>query len=574
METLELKSKKQPLNKDKMKVESTGKAKTVLVFGEGEDAVAVTSSVIVRAYDERQGHRLAFTGTATFDGKIVKHFSDVVLPLIDSICSLLDVKPKQFEISAANIGAAAAMDIGTVISGFSADVPLFLALLSASLCVPVAEDIVSTGHIASNDGAIRLVKNIPTKVAAAASDPLIRSFIYPALDADISLDMLSPNEKEHATAALCQAKLMVRTIPVSNIRELVEAAFSEEAVVQASLRAGFFIAPPPDSSLGQIADTTRFFAEDIEQRFTTVLERHLLGGESTEARDLLDACMQFHIRRKKYPCGFGKTLLRLIRSLPPSVRRLKIRFPLLRIRECIKVTQFASESDYEDVQSLYAATNPTDTIQLSVPPTAVSQHTRQPPQTEEGTFDTVLSEVDRDNMARTIGLPIDAARASYVMDSILVQSNDEFMTNISAFHLHLCRHIGTISEAVDPKAVEAEAYALLERAFAKRGGVNAAHAEGKTGTRGGMRFVFDCVADELKAEKQRDHLLRIYKSAISPLDWDAKVAFINIFVKRHEAELSPDIISAPPERFANRWEDVVSVYVQGISRVKEVLRAM
>jgi predicted ATP-dependent protease len=41
------------------------------------------------------------------------------------------------------------MNTGVQVSGFSADVPMFLAMLSARLQMPVRQDVVSTGHIAS-----------------------------------------------------------------------------------------------------------------------------------------------------------------------------------------------------------------------------------------------------------------------------------------------------------------------------------------------------------------------------------------------------------------------------------------
>ena len=47
-------------------------------------------------------------------------------------------------------------DVGIKISGFSADVPVFLAILSAALKTGVNDKIAFTGHIASTDGTVSL----------------------------------------------------------------------------------------------------------------------------------------------------------------------------------------------------------------------------------------------------------------------------------------------------------------------------------------------------------------------------------------------------------------------------------
>ena len=47
--------------------ESTGRARTVLVFGQGSDAKAIISSVIVHTKDSSDGKRISFAGPAAFD---------------------------------------------------------------------------------------------------------------------------------------------------------------------------------------------------------------------------------------------------------------------------------------------------------------------------------------------------------------------------------------------------------------------------------------------------------------------------------------------------------------------------
>ena len=44
-----------------------------------------------------------------------------------------------------NLGAASTANVGLSISGFSTDVPILLALLSAALRIPLPQDVVTSG---------------------------------------------------------------------------------------------------------------------------------------------------------------------------------------------------------------------------------------------------------------------------------------------------------------------------------------------------------------------------------------------------------------------------------------------
>jgi hypothetical protein len=102
-------------------------------------------------------------------------------------------------------------------------VPVFLATLSAALDIPLSESIVSTGHVASADGDIRFVKNIPAKARAALSDETIETFIFPSLHQDGSIESLSPSEKEKVEVAILDARSRLRAIEVSTISRCVRA---------------------------------------------------------------------------------------------------------------------------------------------------------------------------------------------------------------------------------------------------------------------------------------------------------------------------------------------------------------
>jgi len=335
---------------------SIGRVRTVLVFAEGSNAKAVISSVIAHAYDNTDDERVSFVGPVTFDESTISHVRDILIPIIDSILDSLRLTKKSFEISVVNPGAVSVSDLGVEITGFSADVPMLLAMLSAALNMAISNDVVSTGHVASSDGDIAAVKAIPAKISAASDDRTICCFIYPALDKDRSLTVLSPVEKENTEVAVIGAKGRLKMTAVNDIADLAQAVFTDEAIVPSSLREGFFAVDCSDQPGGNpISTAVRFLVENNESRFWIVLERYFHAGETERAKRLLLAYSQFHIRIKQYPKEFGRKLIQLLRSLPPGTRKNRIDFPVLPTLECVNLTQFATKSDAGDIGLLYDA---------------------------------------------------------------------------------------------------------------------------------------------------------------------------------------------------------------------------
>ena len=199
---------------------SAGRAKTALVYSQGNDVLSFISSVVVHTSDNNLG-RVHFKGPVSLDQKIADHVRDVILPACDIIVKTLQLPLSCFEISVVNLDVASMMDVGSKISGFSADVPIFLAILSAALQMDIPEDIVSTGHIASIDGDIRMVSSIPAKLSAAVKNKSVRTFIHPDIDQDDSLASLSPKQRSQISGAVAKAKSNLRVVSVKNVKDLL-----------------------------------------------------------------------------------------------------------------------------------------------------------------------------------------------------------------------------------------------------------------------------------------------------------------------------------------------------------------
>ena len=559
---------------------SGGRARTVLVFGEGDTATAVVSTMLARVRRNLDGSRLLFTGPSVFEANVIAHLAETVLPAVDGIVDQVTTtrgrtrKPKSFEVSLVNLGAASGGDVGLSVSGFSADVPILLAMLSAALNIPLRQDIVTTGHVASPDGDIRTVRNIPAKLAAAVDDCGITEFVHPSVDADASMHSLSPTERDRIKVAVINAKDSVRVGTVTDVGQLLRRVVTEESLVLGSLRSSFFesngLLGSPSTLIEQAAS---YIAQGNDKRFWLALETHLLGGNGDLAGRLFLERIRYQVRRKRYPDGLGRTLYQLIQSLPPATRRIETLFPLVPKKQCLRVCRFAGEQHYEDVQCLMNAALG-KVAGKTTEPGIGGKASAQAVDDATAAVEAVLTEIDADVLAKEIGLPIDSARARYVMGELLVDSNDEFHDAASAFYLALLRHAGVVPASTADHAVADEALALLERAFASKGGVGAARAEARDGINGGMRFVLDVMTEQYKLEQQSKHVASVLQEALDPLNWNERVAFIRALLDRLGHHLPADLRSQPPERFARHYDIIVKTYVQSLDRVKQLLRTL
>lgn len=551
-----------------------GRANTVLIFGNGDAAQAVISSVNAQICNNQPENRICIVGSAKVSLKTTKHIVDVILPIVDQIIEALNMNRKSFKLSFTNLEASAIMDIGYNVSGYSADLAIFLAILSANLQIPIPDHIVATGHIASGQGDIRMVKGIPEKVAAVTMDKSIHTFIHPALDQDNSLDCLSPKAKNRIEDTLIKAKRNLKTTAVQNIDDLVQAIFEDRQIVLASLRHGYFDVSFFDNTHSTACNSAAIFiSQDNEKRFWSALEYRLLSSQVIAAKELLHAFYLFYIKKKLYPKKFGQNLKNLVLSLPPEIKRLKIKYPLISSKEIIKLSQYARERDHDDVRLLFIAANSGNILKSdNFAKHQVDENISDA--RENGKLEAILWEISSDNLTHKINTPIDTARAAYIMNSVTIKDFDDFQTTIISYYTHLMRHTIKISTPISQNALGPESFALLERTFARRGGFKAAQSEARTANMGGLRFILDAMTEQYKQEQQIKYISHILKSALDPLDWKGKVDLMRALIKQLELHLPPEITLQPAERFAGHYEDIVKAFVQSIDQVKTLFRSL
>jgi hypothetical protein len=157
----------------------------------------------------------------------------------------------------------------------------------------------------------------------------------------------------------------------------------------------------------------------------------------------------------------------------------------------------------------------------------------------------------------------------------MVESSEQFYDCISAFYLHLQRHVNSPSESLDRNTVRADAIKLLDGAFFNKGGHRAATHEACEPVHGGMKFILDCMTEQFKLERRSKHINRVIKEALNPMEPDAQVSFVGALLQRLASHLPPEIVSGPPERFAKNDDELkvlVMTYVQSLDTITEVFR--
>lgn len=548
-----------------------GRTKTALVYGSGMDQSAVISVLNARVAGPSDHPTLHFAGPGTFADQVCGHLEDDLLALVNRILALLGQAPQSFELSIANVGGASACNTGIQVTGYSADLPAFLAMLSAALALPLPQDVLATGHIASPEGDITFVEAIPVKLAAAVADRDIRTFVYPGVDHDRSLTTLSPAARQAAAESLISASHHIRTVAVDDIGDAFKLVFDDTAILLAAMRSGFYSQPaPPQIGSGPIAVVVQRLHQCGEPQFRASLEHALLRGDNHVVEELLDARIGLARKTGSYPSGLGHQLMGLVRAIPPATRNSSLRFPLLPLETCIPLSRQAGEADYSDYTCLLDAVR--GLLPVSSPPPAGQPAPIEP--STNGVLDRMIEQIDQQALTELIRRPIDEARAGYCLTSSTVTSAAELIETVAAYQIHLMNRCRPGSRDYSPEAAKADALDLLERAFVREGGWKAAVDEAVHGRRGGIRRVLDAVTEQFRQDEERKHVNRVFKESLDPFDYAGKAALIDALRSRLAPHLPPDVLSAPAAHFADNFEPIVAAYVESLDRVTHLFRRL
>jgi len=547
-----------------------GQVKTVLII----DGKGTITSIHTQTKENRSTERIKIIGDTKIDTAVLDHVNTTILSLVDKLVTPSGLKPQNYEITIKNIDAASVHDLGLEISGHSLDVSIFLSMLSAGLRLPISQEAVFTGGIDTPDGYLAPVSGLPEKIKAAAEDRKTQHFVHSSFEQDGSTKNLTPNEYKRVSEALLNYKEFLKFSAVNNIFEVIKMAISENNICLASLKSGFYSGEKLSiTDLSPVGQTLLYIYNDNDRKFWKTIERHLLKADIDEAREYIKLFIRHFIDNTVYPKNFGEQLLQLILSLPPVIKRKTGFYPLLEMKDYIKITHLAQESDYDDIKKLFRAAYG-DTIQLlkTAKTTDAGQQASAPKSST--LLEQFLRELSSENIAREVLLPIDTARASYIIDKVTVGSYEEFLETITAFYAHILRHLGQLSGDADQKQVTSHALDLAKRAFYRNGEEKGAYNEAKTGVNGGLRYIFDQMTNRLKTDERSKYVKMILHTLIDPMDFDAKTVLIKTIMSQLGPVLPEEIRTQPPARFAADYDKIIEAYSQSQEKLLEYIKTL
>jgi hypothetical protein len=540
---------------------TTGRARTVIVSQAAGHQVASITTVVARRLRTKRGPRLITAGSTQLEPETRAHLEQVVLAAVDRITDALGAGQPAYELSILGLAATSIHDVALAISGHSLDTAVALAMLSAALGLPLREEVVSTGEVASADGDIRPVGGLPAKLQAACATAGVDVFLCPALNGDGSLSTMAPDAYREVAGAVATASARIRVLEIRDLGDLVRQATTPLARVQAALYASYFHSRAATSLPG-----ARALVEDLEDHFWRCLEAGLYGGCTTEARRLLRLRLRAALDREVYPAGFGARLSALVDSVPPAIRRRRGFFPLVPAGQCFQIGCLARTAEQQDAMRLMCAA--AGQLGVSARSTGAAPSTTAPAASMDVLVETTLAAISEENLTHETGLPADEARAAFVLPTVVIEDYDLFNETITAFHRALLRH----TDSADAPARPDEALGLLERAFADAGGLAAAREESKFAIHGGMRRVLDVMTEQCKRELRFNRVHRVLKEALDPLDWDRQVDFMKALLERLRPRLPAELKNIEPSRLVRRKEELVRACVEGSDRFLSLMR--
>lgn len=558
----------------------TGRARVPVVTGSDEGPAILTTLTAV-AVDRREGPFMYFSGTSAFQKQTQDHLTEVVAPLIERIFARLGIVNRAVEIGVSNIGAAAQRDFSLEISGYSADTGVFIAALVALLALPSPMSLATTGHIASAAGDIVNVRATPAKVAAARGDADIKTFICPSFEDDRSIGVLTPDYQRRAMIAINEARVSLEVWQITDCAELVEKVFDPDDLVRSALLHGFYregtasvpVVPSNRTAANASAPIDRivdFIGRDGGRRFMASLERTLQTDRIEDARELLHLYCRHHIQLERYPDHFGRRLHALLASLSFLIRRRPVESPLIEIPTYSRLAQFADPSQQDDARLLFEASQNlirkprAEMIQSPSPDL-------NPDEVADREVEALIRGISAEGLAQKFGNRIDEARASFRLDRVQTESNDETLDVVAGYYLHLKRHTMDIPTTVTPVAVMDAAIELTEAAFHRERGLDGVYAEARDATRGGLRYILDVVTNEYRRRMQTRHVNAVLKQALDCRPFESRVRFMAA-LKQQLSPLMPEIRRFEPDQLARDSSSLVRELVRSTDDFKRLLR--
>lgn len=554
---------------EQMTPRSIGTTKAALVVTTGTQPVAVITEVTAHITEDDCPRGLRIAGPVQFETQTLDHLEQTVLECVHRILQPIQITPGKIEIAIANLNVSATQNRPTRISGFSADLPIFLATLSTLTRIPLPQNLVVTGHIADPNGHLRLVHHLPEKIEAAARQS-ITHFIHPDLDADYSLENLTPKELERIREKRFEHQAQMRIHTANNVADLLETILDPDDIATAALEVGYYQDQASFGANGTPVDqAVSFILVNHRKRFWNALEHAYLEGVMGKAVHTLEVFITHHSHLGKYPKNLGTDLHSLILSLPPLIRQRE-NVSILSVSQASRISQLAAPEDHDDLKYVFQLA--TGKVCANTNPVVLKTRNEEDTDEADQLLNLILNDISEETFAKEIGNDYDNARNVYTQEKVSAENEEEFHHIITAYYLHLTRHLHHHVVVTDLDHVATQAIPALDQAYQNQGGIRAATQEALHPTHGGLRTILDILTNHLKQQHIQNYRTTRITQAINPLDHQLKTTLTQKILNRLGNNLPDHLRDAPPEQFANHLPELLQVLADNIEAIAAYLK--
>ena len=504
-----------------------------------------------------------------FTKETVKHYHKEILPILEDIFGIGEIGGFNINLWVENIQAAAVNDSHLKIDGLSADLGVFFVMASAVLGIEIPQDIIFSGAVSG--GNVLPAASLDVKLDTAASAGAKR-FYCARPDTKDPLAGIDSDELAAADDAIRkhrQSRVM-QIQCVSNIFEVFDDIFDDFDILPASFNTGVF-----DKDIAvELVSPAAMIAEKIcamdRAKLRNTLSSLTLANKFEHVYFLWERFLTFYIDQNRYPAGCGNLFYEWICAVPFKIRK-KIKTPFVPMEFFGRLSELAGKENLQDLGLFFDCIR--GRYNLRSEKTLKAGDNNGKVKDDRDVFDSVASVITAEYLDKNFGIKIDSARASFILPSSIVESYGEFTELVESFFNHLCSFTSLkpgIKNAGDPAGV----YALIERAFANKGGFAEARCRAFDGSGGGLRSVLDELTAQFKRDIYTDHVNAAFKRAIDIKDDNQKKAFARGALAYLKPFLPAQLADRPAESMLSRTEVLARIYVKAIDTIKYNLRRL
>ena len=190
-----------------------------------------------------------------------------------------------------------------------------------------------------------------------------------------------------------------------------------------------------------------------------------------------------------------------------------------------------------------------------------------------GSLESLVAALDELAIAKNVTNSHDEARVHFSPSKNTVGDFDEF-TNVIAdyfsYHYSRCVVRGGVMSRTEAAGRAKE---ILEKEYRRQGGnIITGYNDAHDGTNGGLRIIFDKIADYLKAESVERYIRDAFDRYVTPNSWEQKLDIIRQFIVRYGHLLPSSISADQPERYAQNYEELIRAFMDSLKKTSSVAR--